>query len=92
MPRCHNRNIYSIATSGGSCAGVFLHVDADIDEVVRHIVGCADVARSSWTGLFRLKDYLRGAIQRYSSEELPDKLRGNYEVSGTVNPAPKPHA
>eukprot|EP00873_Tetraselmis_striata_P044354 jgi/Tetstr1/464618/TSEL_009372.t1 len=81
-----HHNIYTIATSGGSCAGAFLRMDTDIDEVVRFIVGCAVTARSSWTGLFHLKEYLRGAIRRFSSEDLPAKLRGNYEVSVTSLP------
>jgi predicted acylesterase/phospholipase RssA len=78
-----HREVYTIATSGGSCAGAFLQMENDPDDVVKFVIECSKTARSTWTGLFRLKEYLKGAIAQFSSEELPGKLRGNYEISGT---------
>eukprot|EP00193_Tetraselmis_chui_P018768 CAMPEP_0177774544 /NCGR_PEP_ID=MMETSP0491_2-20121128/13567_1 /TAXON_ID=63592 /ORGANISM="Tetraselmis chuii, Strain PLY429" /LENGTH=445 /DNA_ID=CAMNT_0019292937 /DNA_START=111 /DNA_END=1448 /DNA_ORIENTATION=+ len=81
-----HREVYTIATSGGSCAGAFLQMENDPDDVVKFVIECSKTARSTWTGLFRLKEYLKGAIAQFSSEELPGKLRGNYEISVTSLP------
>uniref|UniRef100_A0A061RQ66 Patatin n=1 Tax=Tetraselmis sp. GSL018 TaxID=582737 RepID=A0A061RQ66_9CHLO len=76
-----HRQVYTIGSSGGSCAGAFLHMDTDIDEVVRFVLSCALEARSSFSGLFQLKRYLKNAIRKFGTAELPNKLEGNYEIS-----------
>eukprot|EP00192_Tetraselmis_astigmatica_P021811 CAMPEP_0117696298 /NCGR_PEP_ID=MMETSP0804-20121206/28601_1 /TAXON_ID=1074897 /ORGANISM="Tetraselmis astigmatica, Strain CCMP880" /LENGTH=284 /DNA_ID=CAMNT_0005510433 /DNA_START=169 /DNA_END=1023 /DNA_ORIENTATION=+ len=81
-----HQDVYTIGSSGGSCAGAFLHMDSDIDDVVKFIMQCAVEARSSISGLFRLKKYVSSAISEFQTEDLPEKLKGNYEVSVTQLP------
>ena len=78
--------MYTIGSSGGSCAGAFLHMDTDIDDVVKFVLGCAEEARSSIGGLFRLKKYVLGAMREFITPDLPSKLEGNYEISVTQLP------
>ena len=68
-------------------AGCTLFFDVDLDAMVEYVCDCATQARSSFTGAFRLRQYVAGAIARFAPcGTTPAALHGNMEVSVTVLP------
>ncbi|KAK9806909.1 hypothetical protein WJX72_007180 [[Myrmecia] bisecta] len=79
-------NVYVIGSSGGACAGAFLFMDQNIDEVVEYIYECAARARSHWWNAFKIAQYVRGAIDRFISPECGPRMTGHMEISVTKLP------
>jgi len=83
-----NRNFRCVGTSGGALAasaGLCLE-SVEVDDVKDFILHCAREARSSWRGLFKLRTYCQGAIDRFCKEEDVENISGRVEVSMTVLP------
>jgi hypothetical protein len=73
-------------------AGCTLFFDVDLDKMVEYVCDCAQTARTTLLGPFRLREYVAGAISRFANAQTtPARLHGNLEVSVTVLPTLRNH-
>lgn len=79
----HCRNVSVVGSSGGACAGGLLFVDEDLEDMVTFICECAADARSHWRGAFRIRSYIRTAIERFCPTDIAERVAGRMEVSVT---------
>ncbi|CAK4085542.1 unnamed protein product [Aphanomyces euteiches] len=64
-----------LGTSGGSLAALSMVLDNDFDAMVNGVVNeLVPAARSSFANAFRVREYLRDAMQRWGNFEVPGAL------------------
>eukprot|EP00976_Prorocentrum_cordatum_P056129 1132266-Prorocentrum_minimum.AAC.1 len=81
------RNARYISCSGGALAAAAgLCCDVSCDKIKDFILECAEEARTTLTGPFKLREYTLGAIEKFATEADLPKISGVTEVSVTVLP------
>lgn len=83
-----DRNFHCIGCSGGALAcAAGLCTDNEVDDVKDYILACADEARASFAGPFKLRKYILGAVDLFcSGVDDYKKVNGKVEVSITKLP------
>lgn len=88
----HNCNVRYAGSSAGSLASSALIADCDFDLVREYACECAISARSSIGNAFRIRDFIKGAVQRFASAaykenpELRHDLNRQLEVYISILP------
>lgn len=80
-----HENCYCVGSSGGAITGgtLFCDVIGGIDSLARYVLTCASEARGSLFGNFRLRKFVRVAIETHVNKEAPRCMTGRMEVSVT---------
>lgn len=81
-----HRDAYAIGSSGGAITAGTLFYDCDLDGLARFVLECVREARSSFGGKFKLREYVREAVERHGDPRLHERLSGRLEVSITTLP------
>jgi hypothetical protein len=85
VPGC--RDVYAIGSSGGACAAGLLFVpEQNLDEMVNFIGDCCDDCRSHIVNRFKVRQYVRAAVERFCPDDIAKRVTGRLQVSVTQLP------